>query len=241
MANQILSNARLLVGEYDLSGDANQLAIDYKAELLDDTTLGDTARSRVGGLKAFAFSAEGFWNDATDAVLFDSVGLVDVPVTILPNGQAVGDLAFLAKIATAQYSPPGGEVGDLVKFQIAGESAGLPVVRGALLELNTRTATGNGAAVDLGALAAGDRLWAALHVTGLSSGAAVTVKIQSAATSGGSYTDRITFSAASASGNRAQFLSVPGAVTDAYWRAQWTITGSTPSVGLAISAGILSA
>jgi hypothetical protein len=241
MANRVLTNCGLWVAQYNLAGDANALSLGMQSELQDDTALADVARSRVGGLMAIAFSAEGFWNDESDQVLFEDVGLSDVPVTIAPAGLAPGDRAFLARCAVAEFSPMDGAVGELRRFTVGGEGSGIAVARGSLLHNAARTATGNApAGFQLGAVAAGQSLHAALHITAASGTTpTLVVKIQSDDNSGFSTpTDRVTFSTATATTNLTQWSSAAGAITDDWWRVTYTITGSTPSFSFVVSAGI---
>jgi hypothetical protein len=104
-----------------------------------------------------------------------------------------------------------------------------------------RTADGTGPALTLGAVPAGKRLYAALHVLSASGTTpSLTARIESAATGDAGFTSpttRLTFAAAAAPGG--QILRTTGdAITDTRWRLAWTITGTTPSFLLAASAGI---
>lgn len=245
MANQILSDIGLYVGRYNLSCDAASLTLRLTADVLDDTGLCDVARRRMGGLLDFAFQAEGFWNDEADAPLFNAIALDSTPVSIAPAGRTVGSPAYLMRCNLADYSPVGGGVGEMARFSAGGQGTGIACAKGEVLLNATVGATGNGTARQLGALAAGQSLYATMHViaaTGTTP--AITVKIQSDDASGFSTpTDRITFTATSGTwaatpANFDQFGSVAGAVTDTWWRVQYTITGTTPSFGLVVAAGI---
>jgi len=242
MPKQVLTNARLWIGAHNFSGDANALVLDYLAELKDDTALLDVARSRLPGLRACALQAEGYINSGVgeiDAPLFDSIGLSDVPVTVCPiAGAAEGDRAFTMLAAGADYQQQA-PVGELYRFSAGAQCRGVPLIRGQLLHNNTRTASGNGTGQQLGALAAGQKLFASLHVLTVSGGSpSLTVAVQSATSQGGSYTSRITFGAKTAPGY--EWGSVTGAISGdpAWWRANWTISGSTPSFVFVVAAGL---
>ena len=111
------------------------------------------------------------------------------------------------------------------------DTSAWPVVRGTSLHPpgTARTATGNGTAVQVGAVASGRQMYAALHVLSVSGTATptLTVKVQSDTVGFGSATDQITFTAATAVGG--QISRVAGPITDDYWRASWTISGTNPS------------
>ncbi len=244
MANQVLKDARLWIGAYSLSGDANSLALDFSAEQQDDTVLEDSARSRTPGLKAIALQCEGLWNSGAagggflEELLHDNLALTDVPVTVCPiAGAAEGDRAFTFLAELADYQRQA-QVGELFRFSAGAEGRGIPLLRGQLLNNATKTASGNGTGWQLGALSSSQRLYAALHVLTVSgTSPSLTVKVQSSATQGGTYTDRVTFSAKTAAGY--DWGSVAGAVTDTWWRANFTISGTTPSFAFVVAAGIL--
>jgi len=244
MANQILANCGLWVAEYNLCADANRLALTTSAELLDNTALCDAARSRVGGLQAVAFQAEGYWASTPDGVLFADVGLVDVPVTIAPASSggtfSPGDRAFLFRAAMGEYSGPNGAVGELGQFSVGGEAAGLPVAQGAIMFAGTRTATLTGTGTQLGAATATQTIQATLHVTAVTgTNPTMAVVVQSSADAGfSSPTARITFSTATGTANLAQHKTLAGAVTDTYWRIVATLGGTSPNFTFACALGI---
>ena len=243
MANQIIKDARLWIGGYNLSGDVNRLAMDLSAELLDNTTLEDSARPRLSGLLVSAVQCDGFWDAGAgepDDVVDGYFALADVPVSVCPiAAAAAGSRAFTFRAAIGDYQR-GASVGDMFKFTAGAEgSGGVPLVRGLVLNNAAQTATGAGTAYQLGALSAAQSLYASLHVLAVSGTVTptLTCKIQSddneAMTSA---TDRITFAAATAIGY--EWASVAGAVTDDWWRAYFTISGTDPSFLFALVAGI---
>ena len=243
MANQIIKNARLWIGGYNLSGDVNQLAMDLSAELLDNTTLEDSARSRLPGLLVSALQCDGFWDAGTgepDDVLDGYFAVADVPVSVCPiAAAAAGSRAFTFRANLGDFQR-GAAVGEIFKFSAGAEgSGGVPLVRGLVLNNAAQTATGAGAAYQLGALSASQSLYASLHVLTAdgTDTPTLTCKIQSddneAMTSA---TDRITFAANTAIGY--EWASVAGAVTDDWWRISYTISGTDPSFLFALIAGI---
>jgi hypothetical protein len=244
MANQILANCGLWVAEYNLCADANRLALTTSTELLDNTALCDAARSRVGGLQAVAFQAEGYWAATPDGILFADVGLVDVPVTIAPASAGgtftPGDRAFLFRAAMGEYSGPNGAVGELGQFSVGGEAAGLAAAQGFVMFAGTRTTTLTGTSVQAGAATATQTIQATLHVTDVSgSSPTLAVVVQSDDNAGFTTpTTRITFDTANATANRSQHKTLSGPVTDTYWRIVATLGGSSPNFTFACALGI---
>lgn len=243
MSNQIIKNARLWIGGYNLSGDVNRLAMDLNAEMQDNTTLAHSARSRLAGLLVSALQCDGYW-DAGDGEPDDVVdgyfALTDVPVSVCPiPAAAAGSRAYTFLAALGDYQR-GAAVGDIFKFTAGAEgSGGVPLVRGLVLNNAAQTADADGAAFQIGALSADQSLYAALHVLAVSGTGTPTLscKIQSDdAEAMTTATDRITFTDQTAIGY--EWKSVAGAVTDDWWRASFTITGTNPSFLFALIAGI---
>lgn len=230
MSQQIITDQSVYYDGYDLRGRTNTLAIQVASELQDNTVLGQGTRSRIGGLKTVAAQLEGFVEpDAVDAALFAGVGLADKLFTYGVGGDAVGDVAYFF-LGTEGEISLGAEVGGLLQLSAGAETASGDLYRGKIA-LNSRaaglTTSGNGTGLQLGAISADQRLYAALHVWNVGTGS-FTAKIQSDnASNFASATDQITFSAFSAVGS--ELKSVAGAITDDWWRVSYTISGAAPN------------
>lgn len=246
MATELLTNVKVFYGQFDISGDLNQVQLEYEAEAKDKTTFGATTngtRIHQGGLKSAAFSMGGLMQEDTDAigkVIFDRVGVNDVVLTAVPQGNAAANVAYFLKSLTAKFAP-GAKVGDLYAFNANAMASGhQPLVRGRFEHAKAaRTATGSTDGSQLGAVSATQKLYAALHVFTVS-GAAPTldVAIESDDNSGfTSATSRLSMTQVTAAAS--ELKSVAGAITDDYWRATFTIGGTTPSFTFALALGIL--
>jgi hypothetical protein len=104
-------------------------------------------------------------------------------------------------------------------------------------------ASGNGTARQIGAVASGKALYAALHVISSSGDGSQTLDVEIESDSAddftGSETSRITFSQVATS-VQSQWGSVDGAITDDWWRAKWTVGGTgSPEFDFVIALGIL--
>ncbi len=240
MSEFVIKDGKVYLAGYDLSGDVNAAAIDYSAEAVDVTCLGDGTHIRLGGLKSVTAQVEGFYDGAdNDQQLFDRIGVSDVPLTICPENANEGSRAYTFKTMLASYSP-GGSLGEAMTFSVSGEATGYELVQGVVLLNGTKTVTGNGAGQLLTAVTSAQQLFAALHITAVGDAAAsIVVKVQSDDNAGFTTpTDRITFASANAIG--AQWATpVNGPITDTYWRVVWTITGgTTPSFTFIVPVGI---
>lgn len=240
----VLSDCRIYLAGADLTGWANKTETSAEVEDLDTTTFASGgAKERTGGLYDTSASVDFFWEagDAgkPDDMFWANLGVATVPYTTVPTSGAAGSLAYLSRVLECSYKPSG-EVGKLLKGT-ADLRGNWPLVRGTILhpQGTARTATGTGTGQQIGALSATQALYVTLHVMSVSgtSSPTLTVKIQSDDNSGfTSATDRGTFTAATAVGG--QTMKIDGAVTDDYWRAAWTISGTNPSFLFAVAAGI---
>lgn len=236
----VLTDALVLVNGADLSGQSNKVEVTASIDALDATTFASAGwRENVGGLGEHVFEIGGFWQ-AGDAAKPDDrlwADLGQVAAWTAAMEQAAGSVAYFGNVLSGSHQV-GGDVGTLAPFTASGKGSGR-VVRGELLHAANvaRTTTGTTTGVQLGALSASQAMHCALHVCSVAGTTpTLVVKLQSAATQGGSYTDRITFTSANAVSS--QLSSVAGAVTNTWWRVQYTIAGTTPSFLFAVAAGI---
>ena len=236
MGEHVLSNPKLWLGGYALSGAHRSLAFRFGAEAVDVTAFGDTTRARLAGLKTLSFQHEGFWDaDAgaasPDALLFANVALADVLGSFTAEGGDEGEIAYFAQLLHTEYSH-GGPVGEAHPFSVAGESSGqYGLLRGIVGANRTAiAATGQSSGYNHGAVGAAQSLYAGLHVLGAGGTPTLDVTIESdSADTWLSPTTRLTFSQATAIGS--QFATpVAGAITDTWWRVTWTVGGGTPDL-----------
>jgi hypothetical protein len=113
----------------------------------------------------------------------------------------------------------------------------MPIIRAVPLKDATATAMtscGVGTAYDVGAVTAGEELYAGLHVLTSSTGGMV-VRIQGSSSSGfgaGKFTSHVTFSAQTSLGGQWATPLSTGTVTSTeqqFWRAEWGMTTSGES------------
>lgn len=239
----VLTNVRLFAGGADLTSRSNKVELALDVEEKDATNFGSGGWKEVlGGLKGSALGAEGQWEagDAgkVDDQMWSGMGAANA-YTACPDTADVGDLAWLLSAMEATYKL-GGQVGEIAPWTSTASGA-WPVARGLVLHPpgTARTTTGTGTAVQLAAVGATEYLYATLHVLSVagSSNPTITVKVQSDSDNTfASATDQITMTAATAIGG--QIKRTAGAITDTWFRAQWTISGSSPSFLFLVSVGI---
>lgn len=160
----VITNGKCYLAEFDLSGEQNAIAADMSAEAPEATAMAGAgiqgSKARLGGLVDTKVALNGFFN--SEQVIFNSMGLSSSALTIAPTG-ADGENCFLFKPVMAKYSM-GGKVGDVYGYKVEAEGAG-PFVSGTvLLPKLARTSSNVGTGRQIGAVPAGKKLYAILHV-----------------------------------------------------------------------------
>lgn len=118
MSDFAFTDAFVSINSVDLSDHVKQVTLDYSAEMLDATAMGDGTRINLGGLKDWTISIEfkqDFTADEVDATLFSLVG-ASFPVIVRPvKSSAVGatNPNYVATGILESYSPLGNQVGEL--------------------------------------------------------------------------------------------------------------------------------
>lgn len=243
MAKFVLLGVRAFASGVDLTSASNKVELMAEYEEKDSTNYASGGYKEVmAGLGSSSLSAEGQWEAGDSSKVDDAVwaaaGGVG-PWTVGPVGAAVGDLAYFTNALTSSYKL-GDAVGEIAPWAAAAKGS-WPVVRGQIAHPpgTARTATGTGTGVQLGAVATGKRLYAALHVlSATGTTPSITARVESAPDNTfASPTTQLTFAAATAAGG--QILRTGGtAITDTWYRLAWTITGTSPSFLLAAAVGI---
>lgn len=245
MSKSVLLDCRLFAVGADLSGHSNKIELSSEVEDKDATNYrSDGWKEVLGGLGSAELSGEGQW-EAGDASKVDDASWSQLggvgPWSVGPADSAVGDLAYFMKALRSDYKL-GDAVGEVAPWSGNAKSA-WPLVRGLFAHPpgTPRTATGDGTALQLGALAAGQQLYAALHVLSVAgtSTPTITVEIESDSQEdfGGTPETRLSFAPATAAGGQILRTS-PGAHADTWYRPTWTITGTNPSFLFVVAFGI---
>jgi len=244
MGEFVLTDVRLFTGGADLTGHSNKVEISSEVEDKDTTNYASQGWKEIlGGLASAEIAGGGQW-EAGDPGLVDDHSWATLggvgPWSIGPRGAAVGELAYFTRALRADYKL-GDAVGEVAPWEGTAKSS-WPLVRGQFAHPPglARTASGFGTSVNLGAVPAGKRLYAALHVLSVAgtSTPTITARIQSDDNPGfSSATTRLTYAAATAVGG--EILRTDGtAITDDWWQVAWVITGTTPSFMFATTLGI---
>ncbi len=242
MAQHVITGAKVLYEGYDFSADFQNINLTLSKDALPDTAVADDARTNAMGLANFAFQADGFAEHGTglnETVINGNWGTANKIFTVLPETAAEGKIGYSSKGITPGYQLFG-TVGEMAPFGLVGIGSGVAPMRGTVLATGAQVASGNGTASQLGAVGASEYLYSVLHCTAVSgtSTPTITVKVYSDTASNMSgKTERIGFTAKTAIG--VQWATpVGGAINDTWWRVDWTITGTDPSLTIYCLVGI---
>ena len=223
MATYVQTNVGLYYGGYSLASSFNAIALNLSNSPQDDTVYGDTTVSNASGLSTVTLEAEGFWQSTTDAVLQASLGSNEV-ISVTPVDQSAGSPSIFIKYTTSSYNPIAkGEVGSMMGFSLSAEGRGEKSVSGEILVIPATYTTSSESSTNasIGAVSATQSVYSALHVTAASG--TLDVIVESAPSNWSGEATRITHTQFTAVG--AEMKSAAGAITDAYWRVKWTVSG----------------
>ena len=202
MSKFVLTNVRLFTGGADLTGASNKVEITTKVEEKETTNYGSGGyKELLGGLASAEVQSEGQWEAGDPGKVDDAAWAQLASVggwSVGPDGAAVGSLAYLTSALRCDYKLLGA-VGDVAPWASSGKSV-WPLVRGQFTHPpgTARTADGSGGALQLGAVPAGKRLYASLHVLSVAGTTpSLTARVESSADNTfASPTTRLTFTAA---------------------------------------------
>lgn len=242
MAKSVYTNAGVYFSGYGLSGYLNSVELSMARDAVEVTSFGDSVRNHIPGLSINTIAASGFY----DATLVDAVADANIPsaaedLVIVAPTRTAGDRAYILAAQLNRYTL-GASIGDALEATFAWGSRD-DMVAGYLQNTpaTTITATGNGSAVQLGALGADEELWAAVTTIAAPTGTSPTFDLIVESDDNGamsSATTRATFSQITSSRTHA-IQRIAGAVTDDYWRMSWTVGGTTPVYAVAMAFGIV--
>jgi len=217
MAKESGLNVRLYVEGYDLSGDANSLgSLGYTNSLYDITTLDVSGTKRLLGPVDGSIDVNGYFDNASGRihpVFTSNSGSLPTAdqVVLVPLGSAVGDPSIGLVAKEGNYDTERGDSAITVMSTFHGN--GYAPEFGEMLTAHddTHSSAGSGTVVDSGASSSNGGS-GYLQVLSVASGS-VTVNLQESTSSGGSYSNFMTFSTvAAAAAPAAERVTMEGTV-----------------------------
>jgi hypothetical protein len=130
MASLAFTDCHVSLNSKDLSPFVKSVTINYAAEMLDETAMGDTTRINLGGLKNWSIDVE-FIQDfgstpAPDVDLFSLVGTTFACVIrpVKSSAKSATNPEYTGTGILESYNPIGNGVGELAMAPITIQSAG---------------------------------------------------------------------------------------------------------------------
>ena len=123
MSTFMLSNASITINSVDLSSYVTSVTLSQSADNLEDTAMGDTSRSYIGGLKSgsvdIEFNAD-FAAAKTEATIFPLVG-TSTAVVIKPVDASVSvtNPSYSFNAVVTEWDPLNGSVGEIATHSIS--------------------------------------------------------------------------------------------------------------------------
>ena len=228
MAFANAQKSRLLLGSIHLSGYARGFNFDATTDMLDVTTLLDTAKVSMPGMDTATGQIDMHLDvDSTSNGQFDQIGdwkaTAAQPITFGQVGISVGDIVFMGSALETQFtvsSPLAGVHGVSVSTQLDGASD-----PGVVLEtLTAVTVDGNGTARDNGAASSNGGV-AHLHVTAFSGLTSNVVTIEHSVDGSTSWATLVTFATYTAITSE-RVVVAPGTTVRRYLRVVDDVTGT---------------
>lgn len=128
MAELVLTDASVTCTGVNLSNRVRSVTIQYNADAVENTAMGDTTHTRLGGLKDWSVNIEfnqDYGAGSVDATLFPKVGSTFAFVG-RPTSAAVSatNPNFSGTALLESYQPINGSVGDLNTVSVSMVAAG---------------------------------------------------------------------------------------------------------------------
>jgi hypothetical protein len=238
MSQYIARNVKVLADQYDVSGFINTGQLPTSNDIHDSSVFGVAVKTSLPGLQQGSFTLGGFTEFGTgkiEKIMSTLKGTQDKPITVVPEGPTVGNVACFLSAAFHGYEF-GGPHGNPNMFTWNGGTSKWQVIGGFLEEPGAvaRVATGQSAGQQLGAVSASQYLYAAVHVL---SGTGTMDLIVESDNSGAFSTPVTVITFPQFTGPGSGIMRVAGALTDDYFRFKWTLATS-PSFTFVASFGV---
>lgn len=128
MAIMTLTNAYVTVNSVNLSDHVRRVVLDYDADEVDSTAMGDTFHERLASLRDWSVSIEfqqDFAASSVDATLFPLVGsTTTVEVRPINAARSATNPGYSGTVLVNDYQPISGAVGDLATVSVTWPGAG---------------------------------------------------------------------------------------------------------------------
>ena len=237
MAKESGLNVRLYVEGKDMSGSANALdGAGYSQAMLETTPLNTSAATRITGLADGTLSVNGYFDTSDDAPWAEDSGKLPSSdaVVLVALSSAVGDPSVGMNAKEGEFNVSRSS-GSAISIASSFSGNGMGGEFGEMLTAHddTHSSAGSGTVVDSGASSSSGGA-GYVQVISLGSGSVV-VNLQESTSSGGSYSNFMTFSTvAAAAAPSAERLTMEGTV-QRYIKVTTTGTFSNAKIAVAFA------
>jgi hypothetical protein len=230
------NQTKLIYGTNSLAAILRTVSPSATVDMLDATTLNDTAKTFVPGLEDMTLNVDGLFDNTTTAgSAFANITAAisatsTVPTSVAPSGFAVTNPVWLLPAKTITYDVTSA-VADLVQFSMSLGAATPPSLGVSLADLAVVSATGNGTSVDNAAGTTNGGI-AHLHITAVSGTTPTLAVIVQHSTNNSTWTTLASFTSATAA--TSESITFSGTV-NRYVRASYTAGGTSPQFTCQVS------
>lgn len=238
MAIEVMHNARWYLGDYDLSGEANEITVDMGGEALDHLPLNADGwvRRYAGALKADLDGRGVLDRDTWHAVQAYARAGTAVPTAIFEVAPVLGALALLAEGRVPKRMDQL-QVGQLGQVELAFRASGRVMLGWCLGALTLiPDGTTNGVALELPGVAADRSLYVAVFVLGVFGDQGLEVRVESDADD--TFAAPVERLSITPTGRAGTWHRVAGPITDTTYRLATTVTDGPISVPLVVVVGV---
>lgn len=130
MAVLVLTDAEVVINSVDLSDHVKEVTLDYNADMLESTSMGDGTHENTPGLKDWKLDVE-FYQDfagsKVDATLFPLIGAAAFAVEVRPSKTSVRSATnpmFGGNVVLESYPVLGNSVGEMAMSKASFRPAG---------------------------------------------------------------------------------------------------------------------
>ena len=230
-------NTRVLIDEFDFSGDTQGVTLSLTAAALEANTLQTCARKYIAGMTGGSIEQKGYWlgHEAGDieSEIYDRLGAATpVIVSVLFDTRALGNPAYMMVAAAESKLTTDAPIDGLLTLAATGDGV---TQRGLAVAHQTFAGTTAAAGVDFGTPGV-DGGWAALHVRAIVGAASnATFVVESDDNSG--FTSPATEGTFTVSDVGATVIDLTGAI-DRYIRLRCTNLGGATSLAVTAIVGV---
>ena len=234
------------VDEFDFKGVSNSVSLNFENNIAAVTAFADTDATYVEGKAGYTAEVKGMYSIASpdyDGEMFTDLTAASRRLGIFPGGPTKGNYGY-ELVTNISQSPRKAEKGSVVTCDVTWRG-NTPAARGPILDVDTARATsGNGTAYNMGAIGATQTVVGVLRLLAAPGGAGnntLDVIVQSDALETFlSPTTVLTFTQLNqASVALFAVQTAAGAITDSWWRVNYTYAGAgSRTFSVVLSLGI---